>query len=64
MAAGRPEPGEGPSRLLHLSQRERGRAPGSLVGRGAKALGLEHGQIVERGPYDLRGTPALLHSAG
>ena len=30
-----------------------GEPPGRWWGPGAKALGLEHGQIVERGPYDL-----------
>jgi hypothetical protein len=30
-----------------------GEPPGRWWGRGAKALGLEHGQIIERGPYDL-----------
>jgi TrwC relaxase len=30
-----------------------GEPPGRWWGPGAQALGLEHGQIVERGPYDL-----------
>ena len=30
-----------------------GEPPGRWRGPGAKALGLEHGQMVERGPYDL-----------
>jgi conjugative relaxase-like TrwC/TraI family protein len=30
-----------------------GEPPGRWWGPGAKALGLEHGQVVERGPYDL-----------
>jgi hypothetical protein len=30
-----------------------GEPPGRWWGPGAKALGLDHGQIVERGPYDL-----------
>lgn len=30
-----------------------GEPPGRWWGPGARALGLEHGQIVERGPYDL-----------
>ena len=30
-----------------------GEPPGRWWGPGAKALGLEHGQLVERGPYDL-----------
>ena len=30
-----------------------GEPPGRWWGPGARALGLEHGQLVERGPYDL-----------
>ena len=53
MEAGRPEPGQRRRRVLHPGQRKRGRAAWPLVGPGAKALGFKHGQLVERGPYDL-----------
>jgi hypothetical protein len=51
--AGRPWPGKGRGPLLRPGQRKRRGAAGPLAGPGARVLGLEHGQRVERKPYYL-----------
>jgi hypothetical protein len=46
-------PGKDAARPYVQASESAGEPPGRWWGAGAKALGLEPGQVVERGPYDL-----------